>query len=76
VTDRYYKGFPRTMEELLKSVLIFKEKKEVIMFNIKKFTLLNTRVKNEMIRYLEEFYQIIDDKKSLQSAFITNARTN
>jgi hypothetical protein len=76
VTDRYYKGFPRTMEELLKSVLIFKEKKEVIMFNIKKFTLLNTRVKNEMIRYLEEFYQVIDDKKSLQSAFITNARTN
>jgi hypothetical protein len=76
VTERYYKGFSRTMDELLETVALFKERKDVIMFNINSFLLLNTRVKNEMISYLEEFYEIIDDKKSVRSIFISNARAN
>ncbi len=76
VRERYYKGFPRTMDELQESLVIFKEKKDVMMFNINNFLLLNTKVKNEMIKYLEEFYQIINDKRAVRTNFISNARTN
>jgi hypothetical protein len=76
VTERLYKGFPRTMDELQESLAIFKEKKDVIIFNINNFLLLNKRVKNEMIKYLEEFYEIINDRKLVHSYFISNARTN
>lgn len=76
VTERYYKGFPRTIDELLKVLDIFKEKKEVIKFTVNNFSLLNTKVKSQMTRYLEEFYEIIDDRKLIRSHFINNARTN
>jgi hypothetical protein len=76
VRERYYKGFPSTMDELQESLIIFKEKKDVMMFNINNFLLLNTKVKNEMIKYLEEFYQIINDKRAVRTNFISNARTN
>ena len=76
VRERYYKGFPRTMDELQKALDIFREKKDVIKSGINNFSLINARVKNEMIKYLEEFYEIIDDKKLVRSYFINNARTN
>jgi hypothetical protein len=43
---------------------------------IKNFTLLNEKEKKEMTRYLDDFYRIINDKKSCQSIFIDNARTD
>lgn len=74
VTDKYYKGFVRTMDELLKAVDIFKTKKDSLLLMINNFQLLNNRVKNQMTRYLEEFFQIIDDNKLIRTFFINNAR--
>jgi len=76
VKERLYKGFGRTMDELQEALTIFKEKREVIFFTVNNFSLLNVRVKDKMTRYLEEFYEIIDDKKLVRSYFISNARTN
>lgn len=74
VRERYYKGFARTMDELLKAVDIFKAKKDSLLLIINNFQLLNKQVKNEMTRYIQEFFQIINDKKSVRSFFIDNAR--
>ena len=76
VTQRLYRGFPRTMDELQMNLNIFKEKKDVIMFYLTDFPLLNVKVRRDMTRYLDEFYKIIEDKNSIRSVFITNARTN
>ena len=74
VTERLYRGYPRNMSELQLNLDIFKQKKEQIMVYIKKFTLLPENEKKEIIRYLNDFYQIINDKNSCKSIFIDNAR--
>ncbi|MEO6452832.1 MAG: hypothetical protein ABIN97_02105 [Ginsengibacter sp.] len=74
VTERVYRGFGRNMDELQTNLDIFKEKKEQIMFYIKNFTLLSENNKKGITRYLEDFYKIIDTKKSSKTVFIDNAR--
>jgi hypothetical protein len=76
VTQRLYRGFARTMDELQANLKIFKEKKDSIMLYLTNFPLLDVKDKKNMTRYLEEFYEIIDDKNSVRSVFINNARTN
>ena len=76
VTERLYRGYPRNMNELQLNLEIFRHKKEAIMAYIKNFTLLNEKEKKEMTRYIDDFYRIINDKKSCQSIFIDNARTD
>lgn len=75
VTERVYRGFPRSMEELQLTFDVFKAKKEAIMAFINNFTLLKESYRKEATRYLEEFYKIINNTKSVQSIFIDNART-
>ncbi len=75
VTERVYRGFPRSMEELQLTFDLFKAKKEAIMSVINNFTLLKESYRKEATRYLEEFYKTINNKKEVQSIFIDNART-
>lgn len=75
VTERVYRGFPRSMEELQLTFDLFKAKKDAIMSLINNFTLLKENYRKEATRYLEEFYKTINNKKEVQSIFIDNART-
>jgi hypothetical protein len=75
VTERVYRGFPRSMEELDQTIAVFKSKKEKIWSLINNCEWLNSRYKKEVINFLEEFYRIIDNKNSVKSTFISNART-
>ncbi len=74
VKDRLYRGFARTMEELEETIAIFKEKKSRILFTINSFTLLSEKTRAEMIKYLEEFYITLNNKRSIRTVFIVNAR--
>lgn len=76
VKERLYRGFPRNMDELQSTLQIFKEKKEVILFTVNNFPLLGARVKRDITNYLEEFYEIINNKRLVKSNFIDNARRN
>ena len=76
VSERLYRGFARNMDELQINLEIFKEKEDMVMFYVNNFPLLNGKVKKDVIRYLEEFYDTIDNKKSVKAFFITGARTN
>lgn len=75
VTERVYRGFPRTMEELQFSFQIFTEKKESILSLIRNFSLLKEGYRREVVSYLEQFYKTINNRKEVQSVFIDNART-
>ena len=73
VTQRFYMGFPRTIEELQMILDVFKEKKESIILQVKNFNLLNDKTEKNVLRYIEEFYQITGNKNSIRAAFINKA---
>jgi hypothetical protein len=75
VTERVYRGFPRTMEELQQTFNIFRNRKEKIIALINNSAYLQSRNKKEIVDYLNEFYKTINDKRQVQHIFIDNART-
>ena len=75
VTERVYRGFPRTMEELQKVFETYRNKKDAITSLIMNFSLLAAKSRKEAVEYLNEFYFTINNKKQVQSIFIDNART-
>ena len=74
VVERLYRGFPRTIEELQPVLDIFKQQKENIYTLIRDFEMLDKQSKNEMIRYLDDFYKTINDPVAIKYTFINNAR--
>lgn len=76
VTERVYRGFPRTMEELQTCFDIFRAKKDAINALIMNFQPLAAKTRKGAADYINEFYRIINDRKQVQSIFIDNARTN
>jgi hypothetical protein len=76
VTERVYRGFPRTMEEIQMTLDRFRNKKTAIISLINNFILISEKNRNIMVAYLEEFFKLIENKNRVQSVFIDNARTS
>jgi hypothetical protein len=74
VRERLYRGFARKPEEISKAIDSFLLHKEDIYTLINNFSLLQKGSKQEMIRYLDEFYQLISNPKKVKEIFIDNAR--
>lgn len=74
VTERVYRGFPRTMEELQATFEIFRKNKDAITNLIMNFSLLASKTRKESVSYLNDFYTTINNKREVQSVFIDNAR--
>jgi hypothetical protein len=75
VTERVYRGFPRTIEEIEETVKNFIQKKDQIYSMINEFELLSNSSKKEMLNFLDDFYFLVNNKKNLQRIFIDNARS-
>ena len=75
VTERVYRGFPRSMEELQVETKLFNEKKAEIYKLITDFQLLSKKSKDGMIKFLDDFYRTISDPRTIKKEFIDNART-
>lgn len=75
VTDRLYRGFPRTLDEVQKTLQVFLNKKDSILSIVKNFELIKPRKREEMLGYLDDFYKIISDRRSVEYTFVSNART-
>jgi hypothetical protein len=75
VTERVYRGFPRTMPEIEEVLDSFKLVKKDIYALINNFSLLNKKSKENMIDYLEGFYTVIKSTAQVKTIFIENART-
>lgn len=74
VTERVYRGFPRSVEEIEAKLRIFREKKTQIMNTINNFTLLPDKTKKGMVNYLNSFFELIDKPAVVKSEFVDNAR--
>jgi hypothetical protein len=74
VRDRLYRGFPRSMEELQETISIFNEKKDKIWSLINNCEWLSTRYRKDLLSYLSDFYNTINNKATVRHLFIDNAR--
>ncbi len=74
VTERVYRGYPRTMEELQAALELFRKKKDAINSLIMNFQPLGARSRKTASDFINEFYRIINDRKQVQDIFIDNAR--
>jgi hypothetical protein len=75
VTERVYRGFPRTMDELQETIAIFNKQKDKIYALIENCEWLSNRNKREIKNFLEDFYKTINNKNTVKAIFIDNART-
>jgi hypothetical protein len=75
VTERVYRGYPRTMEELRAALTLFQGKKEAINSLIMNFQPLGVKSRKTASDFINEFYRIINDPKQVQNIFIENARS-
>ncbi len=76
VTERVYRGFPRTMEELQETLGIYRNKKSEIISFVQNFLYLPERTRKGMTSYLDEFFIMIENQNKVKSAFIDQARKN
>jgi hypothetical protein len=74
VQQRFYLGFPRTMEELQHTLQIFRNKKNVMDSLILNLQPLEEFHKKQMIKYLDEFFNNTQKEKDIKELFINNAR--
>jgi len=70
VTDRFYRGYPRTSEEVETVLHLYKENKAKILALIEGFELLNKIDRQVMVEYIESFYRTINNQKLVEYHFI------
>ena len=76
LTERLYRGYARTEEELDIVIKKYLEQEEAIYLLINNFSLLTTGNRKEMIRFLKEFFTEIKNKKLVKYTFIEHALEN
>jgi len=74
VRERYYRGNCRQMLELNFTIDFFKKKQPEIMNLITTDTLLTIRNKNDVLEYINMFYNTLSDPKLVKREFIDNCR--
>ena len=74
ITDRLYRGFPRTMDEIQETLNLFRKKKDTILNEVASFQLLNNHSRAAMLKYINDFFGIIEKEKLVQTYFIDGAR--
>jgi len=76
VRERLYRGFPRNMTEIEVTLQIFRDKREEIHKLVNNFSILDSRSRKDFLKYVDDFYDMIDNKKAVERVFINGARTN
>jgi hypothetical protein len=76
VRERAYRGFQRSSTEIEDALKIFHEKKQDVEKLVMNFEILDARSRKDIMKYLDEFYAIIDNKKWAQRIFVDGARSD
>jgi hypothetical protein len=74
VSVRVYRGFPRELAELKQMAAHFTSKKDAIYALINDSKQLDSGSKRDMIRYLDDFFNMLKDDRKMKTEFIDNAR--
>ncbi|HSK13588.1 MAG TPA: hypothetical protein VK907_10260, partial [Phnomibacter sp.] len=70
VTERKYMGFPRSIEEINKTLATFKQKESAIYKLINDFEPLKKPGKDEMTAFIKEFFELIKDQEKVRQIFV------
>ena len=76
VSERYFNGYCRSLEDFKVEFNYFNSKKEEIIDCIKSFCLIDAKNRSRVIDYVNEFYDIINDDKMVKKEFIEGCRTD
>jgi len=71
VRQRYYFGACRDVEEMETTLQLFKNKKEALLNYCQEFDLLSEKERKRVVKYLNDFFKIIDSKKKLKTFLST-----
>jgi hypothetical protein len=74
VTERVYRGFLKEPFIVYQTIDIFNKKKQDIYQVFQNFVLLEDKEKKQVIKYLDDFYWIINNDKMVQKEFFDYAR--
>ena len=74
VSERIYRGFKKEPFVVYHTIEIFKARKEEIYQVFRDFALLNDKDRDDAIKYIDDFYEIINDEKKIQKEFFDKAR--
>jgi hypothetical protein len=74
VTERRYRGFKRTMDEVKPIVARFLEKEQDVYKLIADFKYFKPGTKKEMTSFFEDFFNEMRDEKNVQKVFVDEAR--
>jgi hypothetical protein len=72
VRDRLFRGYCRTMVEIKANFGHFMEKQDEIYSLYENYELLNNRRRRTVLKYFDEFYEIINDDRKIKSEFLDN----
>ena len=70
VTDRYFIGQKKELEDLLPTLALFKKKKDTFINIINSFEQLPKKERKAMVKYLQSFYKILDRPSQVKDIFV------
>jgi hypothetical protein len=73
VTERFYMGYVRTMDELKVAAELFLAKENELLNLINQSEFLGAKEKRDMILFLEEFFDLIKNEDRIRRTFIESA---
>lgn len=76
VKTRVYRGFCKPEEEFERVFNVFREKKEEIYALYEGCDYLTDKKKSEVLKYIGEFYEILENPKKIKYEIYANCRTN
>jgi hypothetical protein len=74
VSERVYRGFKKEPFIVHHTIEIFKARKQAIYDVFLKDELLEEDEKEDVVKYLDKFYEIINDERKIQTEFFDKAR--
>ncbi len=76
VTERIYRGLKKEPETVNRVIELFNSKKTEIYLLFENEGLLDAAEKKKAVSYLDEFYRLINDERSVRNVFFDNARND
>lgn len=76
VRERLFRGFCRTPEEFEAALARFRRQREPILDLYRTSPWLDESSRSRALKYLEEFFDLIEDPKGVQTAFVEGCRTD
>jgi hypothetical protein len=74
VRERYFRGICGTLEDFKEALQPFYEIKDAVYQTILEFEYIEEKTRTNLIRYINEFYEIIESDKNIQSRMLNSCK--